>query len=343
VTIDPDLVVGHLNAAGLGGRRHIDDVAVAVQALNPYLDPALLPELLGDLVHRGQQQGLWTAARSASVTRGRTVLPKFITLPRTAAPRDTLGTVGVPLRPELASWAASLPMTRGQREVIVAVNEWLRRTDGGDTPVVEAAERAYELLGDEKSFDNHPPRGGAALWAPNRLTLQFLRCQRTPTPLTWEPVTPVVGQPGPILCVENHATFRTMLRGLRQTAQPRWMAVAWVQGRNTAPLESLPDLPFTITRLDYLGDFDPAGLSIAITVCETVTRIGIAAGPAGQLWTRLLQQPDRPGPSTSDADAYALTAWLPPDLHNRARELLITGRAIPQEALRIELLTGELG
>lgn len=32
------------------------------------------------------------------------------------------------------------------------------------------------------------------------------------------------------------------------------LSVAWVQGRNTAPLESLADLPFLVTRLDYLGD-----------------------------------------------------------------------------------------
>ena len=46
------------------------------------------------------------------------------------------------------------------------------------------------------------------------------------------------------------------------------------------PLESLPDLPFTVTRLDYLGDLDPAGLAIAATACATAERVGIAAQPA---------------------------------------------------------------
>src|SRR5690242_11303679 len=75
---------------------------------------------------------------------------------------------------------------------------------------------------------------------------------------------PAVRLPGPIVCVENHATFRTMLRFLRDRPRPRWAAVAWVQGRNTAPLESLPSLPFPVSRLDYLGDFDAAGLEIAM-------------------------------------------------------------------------------
>jgi hypothetical protein len=33
-----------------------------------------------------------------------------------------------------------------------------------------------------------------------------------------------------------------------------------VQGRNTALLESLTDLPFTVARLAYLRDLDAAGL-----------------------------------------------------------------------------------
>jgi hypothetical protein len=144
------------------------------------------------------------------------------------------------------------------------VNDWLRRTNGGNVPIAAAAERAYELIRDEKAFDSTPPRGGAQLWGPGRLTFQLLRCERIPTPLTWESVTPTVPGSAPIVCVENHATFRTLLRFLRAHPHPPWTAVAWVQGRNTAPLESLPSLPFPVTRLDYLGDLDAAGLAIAV-------------------------------------------------------------------------------
>jgi hypothetical protein len=343
MTIDLDHLCSHLDPDGRGGRRDIDDVATAIRALAPHIDAAAVPELVRDTIHAGQQQGRWSPARTATVQRGRTTLPRFITLPRTAAPGDQLRPVGVPLREELAPWAATLPLSQTQREVLLAVNDWLRRTNGGHTPVVEAAERAYELLHDEKAFDSTPPRGGATLWAPSRITFQLLRCRRTPTPLTWEPATAIVGQPGALICVENHATFRTLLRVLRAHTSPPWVAVAWVQGRNTAPLESLPDLPFTVARLDYLGDLDPAGLAIAATACAVAQRAGIPAGPAEQLWALLLQQPDRPGPQINAADADRLVGWLPERVRERTHTLLTTGRAIPQEALHIDMLSTALG
>jgi hypothetical protein len=116
---------------------------------------------------------------------------------------------------------------------------------------------------------------------------------------------------------------------------PDWIAVAWIQGRNTAPLESLPDLPFTVTRLDYLGDLDPPGLTIAATACAIAERAGIPAQPAAALWELLLSQPSRPGNhAVSQTDARKLAEWLPASLHERARELLGSGQVIPQEALQ---------
>lgn len=161
---------------------------------------------------------------------------------------------------------------------------------------------------------------------PGRLTFDLLRCHRTPTPLTWEPTTAVVGTPGPIVCVENHATFRTLLRVLRTDNHPQWAAVAWVQGRNTAPLEALRTLPFTVTRFDYLGDLDPAGLAIAATACAVAERVGTPAQPAERLWELLVRQPHRPGPTVAEAEARRLVEWLP------ARSATTHRRCSPQAA-----------
>src|SRR6266498_690334 len=215
MSVDLDRLLAHLDPDGRGGRRHVDEVATAICALAPHIDAAAVPELVRDTIQAGERQGMWSSTRTVTVHRGRTTLPKSIILPRSGAPADQLRPVAVPLRDELASWAATLPLSQTQRQVLLAVNDWLRRTDGGNTAVAEAAERAYELLGDEKAFDSTPPRGGATLWGSGRLTFQLLRCHRTPTPLTWEPTTSTVSQPGPVLCVENHATFRTFLRVLR--------------------------------------------------------------------------------------------------------------------------------
>ena len=149
----------------------------------------------------------------------------------------------------------------------------------------------------------------------------------------------MIGATGPVICVENHATFRTLLRCQRALQAPAWVAVAWIQGRNIAPLESLPDLPFTVTRLDYLGDLDAAGLAIAAAACATAERNGVAAQPAAELWALLLSQPSRPGGGpVSQADARKLTEWLPGSLRDPACELLTSGHVIPQEALRFDIL-----
>ena len=338
-TIDLDALIAALDPEGRGGRRHADEVAVAIRAQTPHLSAAEIPELVRGTIQRGETEGYWAPARYATVLRGRTTLPKSVTIPATRRHSDRLTPIGVPLRGELAEWAATLRLSASQRGLLLAVNEWLRRTNGGNVPVAAAAERAYELIGDEKAFDSTPPRGGAQLWSPGRLTFQLLRCERVPTPLTWEPVTSTLARSGPILCVENHATFRTMLRVLRSQADPQWVAVAWVQGRNIAPLESLPGLPFPVTRLDYLGDLDAAGLAIAVNACAIVERVGVPAGPATQLWALLIERPSRADREVSDREAERLTGWLPAEVRERANELLRSGRAIPQEALRFDLLT----
>lgn len=320
-----------------GGRRTIDQFATAVRSLARHTDHTDIPALVLDTVRRGEQANLWTPTR-ATVHRGATTLPKSIRVTAAAAATDRRLPVDTALRPELASWASGLRLSSSQREVLLAVNDWLRRTDGGKVPVVASAERAFQLLRQEKAFDSTPPRGGTALWGPGRLTLALLRCQRVPTPLTWEPVTPRHDSPGPILCVENHATFRSLIRVMRESPSPTWAAIAWVQGNNTAPLDSLPDLPFPITRLDYLGDLDAAGLSIAAAACATSGLRGIPSGPAVRLWELLLDQPPGSGKSIQPDQAALLTTWLPAELRNRATALLTAGLRIPQEALRYDIL-----
>jgi hypothetical protein len=341
-TIDLDALIAALDPEERGGRRHADEVAIAIRSLVPHVSAAAVPELVRDTIRHGEAQGRWAATRTATVLRGRTTLPKSVTIPSTKQPADQVLPVGVPLRDELARWAATLRLSASQRQLLLAVNDWLRRTDGGNTPVAAAAERAYELVGDEKAFDSSPPRGGAQLWGPGRLTFELLRCERIPTPLTWEPVLTGIPGPGPVVCVENHATFRTLLRLLRGQTSPQWAAVAWVQGRNTAPLESLPDLPFTVTRLDYLGDLDAAGLAIAAAACATTERAGVPANPARQLWALLVEQPARADREIREADARRLAAWLPEEIRERAVMLLRAGQAIPQEALRFDVLADAL-
>ncbi|MFI5803467.1 hypothetical protein [Streptomyces sp. NPDC051561] len=321
-----------------GGRRHADDVATAVQSLTKHADTVALPDLVHDVIRRGERKGVWSAASTVTVRRGRATLPKTVTLATPVRFTDKLLPITSPLRREL-TWATGLRLSAYQRRLLLAVNEWLRRTDGGKVPVAAATERAYQLVGDEKAFDHTPPRGGATLWGEGRITFELLRCKRLPTPLVWEPTAAILSKPSPIVCVENHATFRTLLQLLRSDVTPLWAAVAWVQGRNTAPLESLTTLPFQVTHLDYLGDLDTAGLEIAAAACTVSEGVGVQAGAAIRLWELLLDQPSRAGRRVRPADARKLTAWLPPSVRARARDVLLADRMIPQEALRLDVLS----
>lgn len=102
-------------------------------------------------------------------------------------------------------------------------------------------------------------------------------------------------------------------------------------------------MPFTVTRLDYLGDLDTAGLEIAATACATAESLGVPAGPAAALWELMLQCPTRPGKPTDNTRARQAITWLPDNLQDRVLTLLTAGQVIPQEALRYDVLTASIG
>jgi hypothetical protein len=69
----------------------------------------------------------------------------------------------------------------------------------------------------------------------------------------------------------------------------------------------------------------------------------VLASPAAQLWTLLVKQPPRAGRKIHEATAHKLVRWLPETIRDRALALLLAGNAIPQEALRFDVLTDALG
>src|SRR5262245_41610755 len=134
-TVDLDALIALLDPDGRGGRRNVDDIAAAIRRLVAHVDPAAVPQLVSDIIRLGEAQARWSATRTATVRRGQTTLPKAVTLPSPGRVTDLRRTpVGVPLRDELARWAANLRLSPTQQSVLVAANEWLRRTDGGNVP-----------------------------------------------------------------------------------------------------------------------------------------------------------------------------------------------------------------
>lgn len=332
----PQVDLGRLAASvdpdSRGGRVGVDSLSDAIRRQRQVAGVDL-PQLTLDVIVEGERQGWWKPAQSVTVTRGNVRMPKYVTLPATSA-GETLRPIERPLRLELR-WAVGLPLSAAQREVVERVSDWLRSVDGSNVAWVDVAERSYEILGHEKALSSRP--GGEKLWGEGRLSWELLRCRRTATPLTWEPVGDVVVDGGTVVCVENHATFRTLLRAARELNVGGWVAVAWVQGRNTAPLASLSDLPFRVDAMEYLGDLDADGLAIARAACQAAEAAGVPAGPCGWLWDLLVVQPSRAGGS-APADVDVTVAWLPEQVRADARALLAAGRMIPQEAIRYDVL-----
>jgi hypothetical protein len=81
IVVDLDALVSLLDPDGRGGRRHVDDVAAAIRRLVGHIDAAEVPHLVGDTIRRGEEQGRWSATRTATVRRGQAMLPKALTLP----------------------------------------------------------------------------------------------------------------------------------------------------------------------------------------------------------------------------------------------------------------------
>src|SRR5690348_17011391 len=109
--LDIGAVVAILDPEGNGGRRPVDEVAAATRHLAPHVEAAAVPELVRDTIRHGDQLGFWSPARATTVRRGRITLPKTVLLRSPSLSSDRLRPVGVPLRDELASWAADLPLS----------------------------------------------------------------------------------------------------------------------------------------------------------------------------------------------------------------------------------------
>ena len=321
-----------------GTRRRVPLAAVRAAFERCWPDRARQPDAraqLGALLEQAAREGLLTLSRQQD-RAGLPCLPAHVLLPRAPA-ADRPPRPSVVWHDQLA-WARDLPPARlsdKQFGMLVSVNRWLR--DGGaQRPIVPAEERSLELFDDEKAISARA--GGDTLWAPGRLTLELLRCERVTTPFVWEPC----GNGTLLLVVENQATFHSLLRVLRRHPGHGYGGVAWGQGE-MAPsrIAYATRLPFTVTQIHYFGDLDVQGLRTAQATCAAAQQAGIRAGPQEALWRWLLGCRPCPATPVPPAQAAAAAAWLPSTLQEAARQLLTAGRRIPQERLGFEQLDSD--
>jgi hypothetical protein len=263
-------------------------------------------------------------------------LPRFVWLERErAAPARTPGHT-VPWPPQL-EWASDLMLTDEHLALLRRVAEFLR-AGGLERPVAPIRERSLELLGDEKRLEALLT---GSLFSEGRLTLDLLRCRVVRPPFVFTEVGPAPT----LLVVENHTTFDTLRYHLSGRADAGLLAFG--AGRQfEATVEYVAELPRRVETVTYFGDLDDPGLAIPLNASRNAERHGLpAAQPAAELYRLLFEHGTRARweRRTTDSRARRLTGWLPDDLRGAARELLVEGQRLAQEAVTGEALRAACG
>ena len=267
-------------------------------------------------------------------------LPRFLVLlDRVADPPVGREAARYAWRPELA-WAAHLPLRRSEFEALRSIQVFLR-DGGGEAATVPTGERSLELFGDEKRLDRL--RRNQRLFSPGRLSLEMLRARAHAPPFAYRRVGA-----GPVaLVVENVATFHSALAALPPES-PIGLVIFGAGGGFAASVGYLDELAAEgpaagIREVRYFGDLDRRGLEIPSAADAAARAAGLpAVRPAIGLWARLLRYGRRSDDRRVDAaTADHLVRWLPATLRRGARQVLVSGHRLAQEAVGTALLTAE--
>jgi hypothetical protein len=220
------------------------------------------------------------------------------------------------------------------------LNDFLHH-DVGARPLVPIKERSLEIFGDEKRLDQLAR--SSALFSDGRLTPETLRCFIVPEPLPWTPGTNLAG---PIIIIENAATWHTYCRW--NAERKIFSAVVYGCGnRFLDGIRSLNDIFAALggpRRVFYFGDLDAQGLFIPKVASARVQALGLPAVEP-HLWSyrQLLTLGTGHG---QRCDSEPLTSehcdWLG-ECAEPVRQLFAAGRRLAQEHVGWEFLQDKKG
>jgi len=333
---DIDALADALRAAG-SVRIPLDDLWALWVTAAPRLagDPAQAAALAAALQALAAQ-GVVELPANAWDTSTTPPLPRSVWIPAARQTARDRAWMRFPWRHELG-WAASLPTLSDARlRDLIAINDWLVRTDGGNMPVVPVRYRSAEVFGDEKRLESMTRTN---LFGTGRLSLHMLACRRIPAPLP-----AVVISAGPdVLVVENSDTYWVAAETLSRLDNHPVGAVAWGCGK-TFPSQ-VAALGVDIAgrgpvtgRVWYWGDLDPPGLRIAADAAAAAT---VAAAPQVQpavgLWAALA---DRPVQDAGEIDWSTAPGshWLGAQLWDQLQYVRDAGGRIAQESVPARII-----
>lgn len=274
------------------GRAHVDlpGVLAAWDAADPGWAGSAGGRLrLADALDRLDTTGT-IELPSRCGTRWDTTLPRLptrIAIPAnrrmSARPIDAASEPWVPALAWVGAWIRRSRPPERLRKPLVVINRWLASTMGRSRSIICREERSLEIFEDEKVLGSLT---GTVLFDEGRLNLALLTCE---APIGGVRIAKLTDS-GPVLVVENKATFDSAWRGLRgSNAPPGYAAVVFGGGDQAASLvgdllvlESLVGIAPTF--FDYAGDVDVAGVSAAAAFIDAARLAGLSAQPATLLW-----------------------------------------------------------
>jgi hypothetical protein len=241
-----------------------------------------------------------------------------------------------PWLPELRQLGVS---ARGTCKADLArLNQFLSK-HRGKLGLLPLRERSLQIFEDEKKMSKLLKNDG--LYS-GRLSLSVIGAFDPPLPFSFVcPRTAVEHQP--ILVVENHHTFSSFV-----TANDRFCGyTAIAYGVGNAFSKSARGLDEAVERTGaseilYFGDLDPTGILMPWRISQgRVDQDLDPIKPAIRLYEWLLEHGVRrrlPQGSRTSAAIEAAVKWLGVPMATKIEELWQSGRCIPQESLRLDLI-----
>jgi hypothetical protein len=261
-------------------------------------------------------------------------LPKAVVLASAPAPPRDDAWRREPWHPALA-WVPRLQrLAEDQLTFLRRVHQGL--VEGWFSEPAPLRYRSLQLTGDEKRLD---ALLRSTFFGPDRLTPDLLGTTTYPPPLAWESVSDTPAA----LVFENSDAFGVARRALAALSDPPYGIVAYGGGAVfQQSVQHLATIGRPVVRVDYVGDLDPPGLTIAHTAGTVAALTGLpAVEPAPGVHRAMLNAAMRFGhplgwPHESARSRNvdeALVSWLPADVRADALGVLAAGYRVPEEVL----------
>jgi hypothetical protein len=239
------------------------------------------------------------------------------------------------------AWAASGPRRPpAQQENLERLSRWIAANRG--RPVVPTRERSLEVLGDDKLLDDLL----TGVLSGHPATVEALAVEPVHPPMA---VAPVRGASGnDVLVVENGTPFSSARRAAEHhAAAGRPVRYAWIgYGAGHQLGAIVPSLlALRPAAVDYFGDLDPNGLTIAAAAAARRPSIALPPlRPAHRLYELLLAHGrPQPAPRCPLTWPEAGLAWLGATAATQLHERLGDTHWLAQEWVGVEILTTDPG